>query len=42
MVVGSANSRCGRGEQNKRVHCHGCCNLKEKLQNAGYKQEAVG
>ena len=36
------SSHMGHETANKRVHCHGCCNLKEKLQNAGYKQEAVG
>ena len=31
-----------RDRANKRVYCHEALHLKEKLQSAGYKQEAVG
>ena len=36
------SSRMGHEVADKRVYCHEALHLKEKLQSAGYKQEAVG
>ena len=36
------SSHMGHETVDKRVYCHDALHLKEKLQSAGYKQEAVG